>query len=399
MLSPHLVGRQITLCMSEKQHVKSVPFRPADPIKAEISAAFEVISYLSLSLDWEDAYDVINPFSEGLGYAFNSSWTFDLESRQIIVTKPNRAMYSAPLEPGFQRPLTWDDFRLLGADEGAAERVQTLPEPYWSPEMDISPRHKSLLGRMVNDFCHAWRHILKAQINKITFEKMTYAILCISSLQFGVDDRLGFEACKDSSERYVGGLDLPSWDSPKASLVQVGSTWFILAQQIAEGLEIVRDHVRGQPSLTNGVTMYAILSLSQITLCKIVHGELVWTKPEMLLGESASKAAMDMLIWASSATTRPRSTRIHCLPVEIQDTILHYATTSPVSGARLGCILGLGSPFTWIGKGGQKIKVQEVFRKRKENTPVESRITFGSVMSGLSYKRETLPLKKKKHYR
>ncbi|KAM0345803.1 hypothetical protein ACHAPU_006156 [Fusarium lateritium] len=164
-----------------------------------------------------------------------------------------------------------------------------------------------------------------------------------------------------------------------------------------EGIGMARDHAHSHPPLTNGVAMYAILSLSQITLCKIVHGELTWTRPEVLLGEGASETAMDMLIWASNPSEmKPYSSLIHSLPVEIQDTILYYATTSSVSGARLGCTLGLGSPITWIEKGGQKIKTQKKYRKRKESTPVESQIVFYGVMSGLSYTRETLPMKKKR---
>jgi hypothetical protein len=260
--------------------------------------------------------------------------------------------------------------------------------------MDIPPRRRSFLGRILADFGYTWRHILRRQMNSTTFMKLAYATVWISSMRFGIHERLGFEHLGGQGGPYVWVTDLPKWNSPKASFFQVGTTWFVFAQQIQEGIKIVRDHARSCPLSKKpmvSVETYAILSLWQIALCKIVHGEAVWTRPEMLFGDSPSDTAIDMMIWATDTSiTEPGPSRIHSLPVEIQDNILFHAATSTVSAGRLGCILGLGSPFPWT-ESGLKIMIQERKGNRTEESPIESQIIFNGMVSGLSYRREPMP--------
>jgi predicted NUDIX family NTP pyrophosphohydrolase len=210
-------------------------------------------------------------------------------------------------------------------------------------------------------------------------------------MDFTIFERTGFEHIA-SGGPYVQLTDLPSWRIPDATFVQADSSWFALARDTREGLEMVQRHRNSITSLggpTTNVVTYAILTLRQVTLCKAEANELVWTRSETLFGDlPASDAAIDMILWATNTTsTEPLSSPINCLPIETQDKILHYATVSFVASAKLGCDLGLGSPFSWKDRG-VKISIEEFKRHRFESSPVESQIVFNGVMSGLSYKRE-----------
>lgn len=150
----------------------------------------------------------------------------------------------------------------------------------------------------------------------------------------------------------------------------------------------VKSHLSLRDSATNAVT-YAILTLRQVTLCKAHGGKLVWARSETLFDDMpTSDTAIDMILRATNITRiEPQTSTISFLPIEIQDKILYHATTSLDVSAKLGCELGLGSPFSWVDRG-VNISVQEFKRHRFESSPVESQLTFDGVMRGLSYKRE-----------
>ncbi|KAK5998977.1 hypothetical protein PT974_01362 [Cladobotryum mycophilum] len=301
---------------------------------------------------------------------------------------------STPLQPARERLLTLDDFEPLSSPRQTFREEETLPGPYWEPDLDILPRARAFLGQVLRDFAFTWRHVLRRQMNTTTFMKLAYATIWIPRMDFTVVERMGFEHIS-SGGPYVQLIDLPSWETPKATLVQAGPSWFALAHDTREGLEMVRRHMNSNLSLgdsTNGVVTYAILTLRQVILCKADGSELVWTKSETLFDDiPISDTAIDMILWAANTTnttsTKPQPSTINFLPTEIRDRILYYASTSFVASAKLGCELGLGSPFSWVDRG-VKIRVEEVKRHRSESSPVESQIAFGEVMSGLSYKRE-----------
>ncbi|KAL7921122.1 hypothetical protein ACQKWADRAFT_296318 [Trichoderma austrokoningii] len=227
-------------------------------------------------------------------------------------------------------------------------------------------------------------------MNTTTFTKLAYAIIWILRMDFTIQERTGFEYIT-SGGPYVTIKDLPSWDTPSATLVQVGSSWFALARDAREGLEMVQRHAKSILALGNATTTvltYAILTLRQVILCKASGNNLVWTRSETLFSDiPASDTAIDMVLWAANTTsTEPQPSSINRLPVEIQDRILYHATVSLVASAKLGCELGLGSDFSWSDRG-VNIGIQETNRHRTEGSPVESQIAFNGGMSGLSYRR------------
>ncbi|CAM1501666.1 Fc.00g036500.m01.CDS01 [Cosmosporella sp. VM-42] len=343
-----------------------------------------------IDLIWEGAYDFVHPFGDSRGGLFNSVWTFDLDKYVLFLTKKDR-FCSAPLELARERLLALDGFELLNSPKQIFSEEVTLTGPYWEPDLAPLPRARSFLGQILRDFAYIWRHVLRRQMKTTTFMKLAYATIWISTMEFTILERMGFEHISDGGP-YVQLIDLPSWETPKAVLVQVGSSWFALAQDTLEGFRMVRSHMNSHLSLgdsaTNLVT-YAILTLRQVILCKAHGGELVWTRSETLFdGISVSDTAIDMILWATNTSSiEPQPSAINSLPIEIQDRILYHATTSLIASAKLGCGLGLGPPFSWVDRG-IKISVQEVKRHRFESSPVESQVIFNGVMSGLPYKRE-----------
>lgn len=104
-----------------------------------------------------------------------------------------------------------------------------------------------------------------------------------------------------------------------------------------------------------------------------------------------SPSAVKLLLQVLSPPWPPLRTPIHNLPLEIQDRILEHVSEGSVEAARLGCILGLGSPFTWIRavdwqKRGGPVELLISPSHRTEFTPVESKIYFWDVFSGVSYR-------------
>ncbi|KAH0593895.1 hypothetical protein MHUMG1_08217 [Metarhizium humberi] len=355
------------------------------PAKGKLSASLEQ----SIDLAWEDVPDFVDPFGDRRGCVFDSVWIFDHDKDLVALQKRYQTCISS-LELARKRLLTLDDFQVLNSPTQPLQREPNLPEPYWEPKLDPLPRIKSFLARLLRDFAHTWRHVLRRPMNTIVFQKLAYATIWISTLDFILFERVGFEHVSTSPRGpYVDVVDLPSWEAPEETLVLAGSCWFALAQDTREGLEMVRRHMTNhlEDSATT-VRTYAILTLRHVVLCKAQGSELTWTRSETLFfGDGyTSDTAIDMILWAIH-TTEPQPSAINCLPVEIQDRILYYATTSFVASAKLGCTLGAGSPFPWVD-GGLQLELQENKRHRTESSPVESQIYFGGVMSGLSYKRE-----------
>ncbi|KAJ4226368.1 hypothetical protein NW759_004955 [Fusarium solani] len=91
--------------------------------------------------------------------------------------KREALLFSVSLSLARQRPLALDDFEQLDSPTQTLLKEETLPGPYWEPKMDILPRQRSFLGRILRDFAHTWRHVLRRQMNTTAFVKLAYANL------------------------------------------------------------------------------------------------------------------------------------------------------------------------------------------------------------------------------
>ncbi|KAG5803385.1 hypothetical protein H9Q74_014178 [Fusarium xylarioides] len=393
-----LKGNVLRRCLSKRLNADDVAFLELfsriligrDNCPDEISRALEN----AIELGWEDVDDFVNPFGDIRGRAFNSVWTFDLDKDVLFLTKHDRVC-SAPLSLARDRLLTLDDFETLETPTEITAEEKTIPGPYYDLQRNVDPRKKAFLGRILRDFGHTWRHLLRGEVNNVTFMKLAYAIIWILHLGFTIVERTGFEHVAGRGGSYVGVTDLPQWDAPNETTVRVGTCWFVLARDIPKGMKMIREHMETRAAMTDSTTStatYAILTLKQIVCCRVHNGGLVYTRPEKLFSDTPpTDSAIDLLLWASGVhQAEPKLSRLHCLPIEIRDRILRQATASSVAAAKLGVELALGPPFSWTEQG-RKIKLEEVRRHRTETSPVESQIFFDGVMSGLSYKCEAAP--------
>lgn len=343
----------------------------------------------SIHLEWEDVFDFVDPFGDRRGCVFRTVWTFDLDDDLLFLKNKDQTCFVS-LELARGRVLTLTDFEPLNSPGQLSLEVQNLPEPFWEPKLNPNPRIKSFVGRLLRDLAYTWRHVLRRPMKTVTFMKLAYASVWLSTLDFTIFERTGFEHVYTRGP-YVDVVDLPAWEAPEETLVRAGSCWFALTQDTREGLEMVQRHLtsRSENSTTNMRT-YVILTLRHITLCRARGSELVWTRSETFFADdSACDTAIDMILWAANTVgTEAEQTAINSFPVEIQDMILLHATTSFIASAKLGCVLGAGSPFLWVDNG-LEFELQSNKRHRTECSPIESQVCFGGVMSGLSYKQQS----------
>ncbi|KAF5591611.1 uncharacterized protein FSUBG_10424 [Fusarium subglutinans] len=390
-----LKGNALRRCLSKKLNAEDVAFLELfsriligrDNCPDEISSALEK----DIQLEWEDVDVFVNPFDDTRGRAFNSVWTFDLDKDVLFLTKDDR-LCSAPLSLTRDRLLILDDFERVKSPNASISEGLPVPGRYWDLQPKCNPRKKAFLGRILRDFGHTWRHILRREANNVIFMKLAYAVIWILNLDFTIVERAGFDHVAGRGGPYVGVVDLPRWDAPDETIVRVGTCWFVLAQDIPKGIQMIREHMETPAAMIDTTTTfatYAILTLKQIVCCKVHDGELALTQREPLFSDFApSDSAINLILWASDLhQAEPKACRLNYLPVEIQYRILRQATASSVIAAKWGIELALGPPFSWT-EGSRKIRLEEVLRHRTKASPVESQIFLNGVMSGLSYKCE-----------
>ncbi|CAM1501185.1 Fc.00g103470.m01.CDS01 [Cosmosporella sp. VM-42] len=312
-------------------------------------------------------------------------WTFDFKEDVLVLTRRNHSV-AAPLNLARERLLTMADFKSLSLPKLPSLDVQTFPGPYWDPKLPVKPRQKALLGRILPDFGHAWRPLLQRPQSKMTFSRLASAIVRIAKSDFDVVEHL-----KGPYGTFAARADsLPKWRSPKASIIPAGKGWFVLSQDAWEGLDMIRDHLKSearQKDPEGPSTIYAIVTLRYIILCKADGDRLTWTKPEVLFDgkHSPSVRAIEMLLW--TAYTEPAPNRLSCIPLEIQDRVLYYTLSlSTVVPAQMGCEFGWGTSYNW--KDGALELERKGSRKRETQTEVghvESQICFDGIWGGLTY--------------
>lgn len=135
---------------------------------------------------------------------------------------------------------------------------------------------------------------------------------------------------------------------------------------------------------------YMILSVRHIMLCH-ANGpnSLLYTAPEPLFNGDydigpPSDLALDDLTWATTSARPVIYTTLRSLPVEVQEIILGYAYIGTVEAAQIGCLVGLGLPFSWKDSL-LKVVLEERYLIRPSGSPVESEVWFGENKSGIVY--------------
>ena len=292
------------------------------------------------------------------------------------------------------RLVTLDDFSPCKMPSPPIFKVQEdFPSPYWEPTLQVQERNKAFTRRVFDDFNHQFRHFLRRRYNDLTFRKLAHAIVRIMTVNFKIVEATRFRP-RGLQGALVDPTDLQQWEPLGAQIVKVGRVWLTASQNPADCILLIREHLVNQQQYQDcepDMTLYLILSVRHVILCRVYGGKLEWTQPEPFLngittypGHSTySHRALDILLWATSVD--PPTTPIHSLPIEIQDRILMYTSQGSVEPARMGCALGLGSSFLWKD-GKMMIQTVHAHRTRSDSTPVESQIWIDDHIIGIFYR-------------
>ncbi len=192
-------------------------------------------------------------------------------------------------------------------------------------------------------------------------------------------------------------MDIPTWDPYERHLLSIEGTTVVLHQDLPTALAIAKCVAKEsskviKPDNVAEQRTYLLLSVRHMLVCHVsCTGAFSYTAPTTLMDglTPPSLSTINLLLQALSPS-RPLRRTIHNLPLEIQGKILEIVSEGPVEAPRLGCILDLGSPFTWMRaidwpRQGGPIGLRYTPTHRYEFSPVESIIHFGDVFSGMSY--------------
>lgn len=346
-----------------------------------------------------EKYDTIEPFGDSRQLRYHAFWTFDTPNDVLRRTDAN-SRSQIPLALLRERTASLADMESTGGPVPvpvALEYPLHSEKPYWKPQIKVDNRMHAFTHRLLCDFNHQWRHILRNNYNSITLRVLAKAIVRLATLDFQVHENTGGHGPRGM---HVWITDLPAWEPFTGSIIRIGAITTVICQNMQDGLSTVKQLVASQDNTTTeGCSIsdseqaqvhYIVLSIKYIMLCHATSpASLKHTAPEPLFHGDNSIAppydlALDYLIWATSSARASICTPIQLLPIEIQDKILNNVSTGSVVAAKVGCLLGLGSPFLWKD-GPLKVTLTEEDSARPLGSPVESEVWFGKHRSGIVY--------------
>jgi hypothetical protein len=348
---------------------------------------FEAL-HKDLPFQWckEALYDTVNPFGDMRQVDYKTLWTFNIVNGTLLYT--NRHCSSKiRLDYLRSRPISLPDFEYLGPPvPSLLHLTMSSSMPYWIPDIQVDERTRAFSHRILCDFNHQWRHIIRNNYNIITLRVFARALIRLATLQFEVREET--RSRHGIRGNYVWITDLPKWRPFEANIVLVGKVYVITCHSVLDGISMAQKHANCQEYKFKERANYMVLSVRHIVLCRVSPYQFEYTTPLLLLNgdQKPSSLALDYLIWAT-ADEYP-ITRLHILPCELQNNILQHATIGPVAAARLGCVLGLGSPFVWKDCS-MKISLEETYTNRTEWSPVESQLWFQESQVGIVYRGRT----------
>ena len=273
--------------------------------------------------------------------------------------------------------------------------IKDFQNPTWDHKVNVTPLQMTFISRVLEDFVYQWRHVFRSRYKDITFRKLACAIVRILTLDFTVREITGG---RTGTGRVVWVADLPQWKPIPDHIIHFGLVSVFLCQHFAHAKTLIQDdfgnrrrqHRSSNPSSSGCVQRtYIVLSIREVFLyktCTCGHATM-YTKPERLFDgvDGPSKQGLGHLLMIASSTSYSVSSRLHSLPLEIQNIILDDVSLGRVESGRIGCLLALDTPFQWKGAHGT-IQRQEVLTTRPRGLFVESQIWFDDYLSGLVYK-------------
>ncbi|TVY51842.1 hypothetical protein LCER1_G007749 [Lachnellula cervina] len=366
--------------------------------KSEASA-FDALHKGMDKARWLLRDDVVKPFGDKRqNLAFVCTFNLD---QDILYYSDESGHIQLPLarlrEPGSQ-PVQRSEFIPFEIISPPQLDLAWFPPPYQKPSMPIPERHFAFSSRILSDFAHQWRHILRTSYADSTFRRLAKAIISIATNDFRVDEVFETQHINFRSS-YVTVLDVPFWEPYESHMFSIGGTTVVLHQDLRTALKLAKQEANETSNVRNAgdrtvQRIYLLSSVRHMLVCHVDStGTFSYTAPTTLMDGHTppSPSAINLLLQALSPSRSQTHAPIYNLPLEIQDRILEHVSKAPVQAARLGSVLGLGSPFTWMRavdwpRRGGPIELSISPSHRHENTPVESKICFGDVFSGVSYR-------------
>lgn len=366
------------------------------------AATFNALSQ-GINVEWTLQDDTVNPFGDKR-QALVTVYTFDLVNDILFFSDETRNLQLPLCCLREDRLVSPEDFTVFEPPSPPSREYLTFRSSPWTPTSPLPSRSLPFIARILSDFAHQWRHILRRHYADSTFRKLARAILCIAMLDFKVVEIASRWMHTVERGPFVWIHHLPFWKPCEEHIIRLEHITVVLDQDLEHALALIRKDVaenseqketatHAGPRLNDCFTLYLLLSVRHIALRRVNgQGILLCTPPAPFLNgvEPPSSAAIGLLLRGLLFKHHRPRTRLHELPVEIQDRILEHVSEGSIEAARLGSLLELGSPFCWTrpkdeSRRGGDIERHESHTHRFENTPVESQIWF-EVFSGVAYR-------------
>ncbi|TVY39583.1 hypothetical protein LSUB1_G005822 [Lachnellula subtilissima] len=358
------------------------------------ASAFDALHKGMDQARWHLRDDVVKPFGDKRqNLAFVCTFNLD---RDILYYSDESGHIQLPLarlrEPGSE-PVQRSEFIPFEIVYPPQLDLAGFPPPYQKPLTPIPERRFAFSSRILSDFAHQWRHILRSSYAESTFRRLAKAVISIATNDFRVDEVFEKQHINFRSS-YVTILDVPFWEPYESHMFSMGGTTVVLHQDLQTALKLAKQTNKTGNAINAGDRIYLLLSVRHMLVCHVDSTRtFLYTAPTTFMDGLTlpSPSAIILLLQALSPSRVQPRPPIYILPLEIQDRILEHVSEGPIEAARLGCVWGLGSPFTWMRavdwpRRGGPIDLFVSPSHRHENTPVESKICFGDVFSGVSYR-------------
>ncbi|KAH6679207.1 hypothetical protein B0J14DRAFT_293303 [Halenospora varia] len=344
--------------------------------------------------------DIVNPLGDPPPRRIQIVYDFDLDKDILSCSSPEFEMWIALDRLRDSSIVRVSDFTSSPPIALPSVNNSAFIPPHWTPTTTASSRRLAFVSRILSDFNYQWRHILRRPYRESTFRTLAIAVIRIASLDFTVVEDVTRWDFKSAWGSYVQSHELPAWEGCQESIFNIDNAIFILERDLEDAMKSAtkyntdRKVPKGTAEQQCEIQVYILLTVRHIMLFHMqADGTVSYTKPTPFLNgaEIPSTEAVSLLLQGLTFG-RPanQTTKLHTLPLEIQDHILAYLSEGPIESARRGCLLELGSPYAWIRKSGWtrqsgEVRRHETHTHRSDSTPVESKIHFGKTFSGISY--------------
>lgn len=272
---------------------------------------------------------------------------------------------------------------------------QALKPSSWVP-LDVIPEQlNDLVYRIVSDYHHAFLDSGDNLSSEQGFQRLSLGILSCFTLNFSTQIRepAQFDASTTTLIHKTYSRDYCRWRSwgmpPVVLTVNLGSTVIIFTQRIDNAATLVQDHYLEIMSGSTSTITYVVCSLFEVQLFlrndKVFESTIV----SMFLYSSHSPPSTTAVRWILNAihgSYYPLRTRLHGLPVELQEQVLDFVSVCEIDRAYYASILNIGISFDWkSNKMHLKLLKKSNMNRHINAVHAEQMVIFHDQYVGVAY--------------